>query len=364
MKKRRIPIVAAAVVLLLLAGAVILVWRPWTARAARVSLNLLHPFITEAETKVLDEVLGEFSSLYPRITVRAQAFEPARLRGGDLLKGPAADVLTATGPAPAGAQIWAAPPVPWSGSLWVLAARRDLLERAEDLAAPVKALREGSLTPSGFEELLRGFKDRGLTPLTLGNSHRWPFLLWLQHWSAATVGPEAVDSLPSGVMERDRAWMEKLRPAHETLSAWKARGWFDEAAWKEGWAAGLEPLADGRAVFALLSAPLLSALPAPARQELEFLPFPGSRGAPAGGWSIGSVYALGVSGSSVHPQEAALLVRYLTSPGVTRVLSRRLGRPFFAWDPATGLLPRVVPDWYGAVNTSQMRALEEAFGAP
>ena len=133
---------------------------------------------------------------------------------------------------------------------------------------------------------------------------------------------------------------------------------------RRGGPSGLAPLAAGRAAFALLAAPLLSALPGEARQELEFLPFPGSRGSSAEPWTIGSVYTLGVGRASLHQEEAALLVRYLTSPGVTRVLSRRLGRPFFSWDPQTGLSPRVISDWYGAANTPPLRTLEKELGSP
>jgi hypothetical protein len=239
-----------------------------------------------------------------------------------------------------------------------------VLDGLKNLAGPVAALRQGRLAPAEFEELLAGVKAAGAVPLTLGNSHRWPFLIWLQHWAAATVGPDAVSSLPSGTAAADAAYLERLRPAYAALARWKADGWFDLAAWREGWARGLRPMADGRAAFALLAAPLLTALPEDARRGLEFLPFPGSRGASGQPWSIGSVYVLGVTRGTRRPTESALLVRYLTSPGVTQVLSRRLGKPFFSWDPGTGQPPRVIPDWYGAVNTPQLEVLENAFGAP
>jgi ABC-type glycerol-3-phosphate transport system substrate-binding protein len=361
---RRTALLLAAAAVLVLAGGGALAWRVAAGARAGVTVSFLHPFTAPAEERVLAEVLSEFSSLNPRMAVRAVARDPALLRGPGLAgaAGQGFDAATGTGPVPEGA--WASPPSPWTGTLWVLAARRDVLDGLAGLEGPIEELRQGRLSPAGFEGLLAAVKARKLSPLTLGNSHRWPFLIWLQHWAAATLGPEAVTALPTGTAGADAAYLERLRPAYATLARWKADGWFDAAAWPEGWARGLRPLAEGRALFALVAAPLLTALPEDARKGLEFFPFPGSRGGDAAPWTIGSVYVLGVAKGARRAGESALLVRFLTSPGVTRTLSRRLGRPFFAWDAGTGQSPRVIPDWYGAQGTAQLRVLEQAFGAP
>jgi hypothetical protein len=362
--RKTIVIVVVAAACLCIAGALIL-WRVLAAKPVPATLILVHPLTRDDDALALRQVLAEFSSLYPHITVRESAKDPSLLRGAGLLDGAGekADVVVATGPVPVGASVWESAPFQWTGTLWVLAARADVLAKQSDLADTIKALKDGTLSPDGFEKLLGDLKSRNLVPLTLGNSHRWPFLIWLQHWAAATAGPDAVTTLPSGRAEQDKAFLARLTPAFRALAGWKAKGWFSSGVWSQGWAQGLKPLADGSAVFALVSTPFLTAIPAEVRLKLEFFPFPGSRGG-AAPWTIGSVFVIGVSASSARKSEAALLVRYLTSPGVTKILSRGMARPFFSWSADTAKPPKVIPDWYGAANTPELKVLEDAFGAP
>jgi ABC-type glycerol-3-phosphate transport system substrate-binding protein len=362
--RKTIVIVAVAAACLCIAGAAVL-WRVMAQKPEQATLILVHPLAQDGDVRALREVLAEFSSLYPHITVRESAKDPSLLRGAGLLDGAGekADVVVATGPVPVGASVWASAPFQWTGTLWVLAARADVLAKQPDLAGAIKTLKDGTLSPDGFENLLGLLKSRNLVPLTLGNSHRWPFLIWLQHWAAATAGPNAVTTLPSGHAEQDKAFLARLAPAFHTLAGWKAKGWFSPGAWSQGWAQGLKPLADGSAVFALVSTPFLTAIPAETRQKLEFFPFPGQRGG-AMPWTIGSVFVIGASASSGKKTEAALLVRYLTSPGVTRILSRGMARPFFSWSADAANPPQVIPDWYGAANTPELKVLEDAYGTP
>jgi ABC-type glycerol-3-phosphate transport system substrate-binding protein len=366
MNRRRIvmiAVIAGAAAALSIGG--ILLWRA-LRKPVPVTLTFVHPLNDEAEARVMRDVLADFHSLYPHITVLEKVKEPASLRGAGLTNGAGenADVMVATGPALEGAGVWAGQPRQWTGTLWVLAARRDVLSRMGDLSDKFQALREGRMSATGFEELLGQLKSRGTTPLTLGNSHHWPFLIWLQHWAAATVGFQAVRTMPSGKPEQDKAFLDRLRPAFTALSRWKAQGWFSSEAWEEGWARGLAPLADGSAVFALVSPLFISAFPAETRLQLDYFPFPGSRNNPHGEWNIGSVYLLGTTRVSTRKKDAAILERYLTSPGVTAVLSSRLGRPFFSWSFTATRAPEVLPDWYTAANTPEFRILENAFGSP
>jgi ABC-type glycerol-3-phosphate transport system substrate-binding protein len=366
MKKRSIVLIAAiAGALAVLSVAGILLLR--TARKpAPVMLTFVHPLKDEAEAKAMRDVLAEFHSLYGYITVQEKAEDPSAVRGAGLANGAGenADVIVATGPAVEGDDVWNGRPLQWTGTLWVLAARRDVLVRMGELSDKFKALREGRMSATGFEELLGQLKSRNVIPLTLGNSHHWPFLIWLQHWAAATAGFQTVQSLPSGRPEQDKAFLDRLRPAFTELSRWKAQGWFAPKVWEEGWARGLTPLADGSAVFALISPLFLSAFPEETRRQLEYFPFPGSRNGSEGSWNIGSVYVIGAARTSPKQAEASILIRYLTSPGVTAVLSSRLGRPFFSWSFDTTRAPEVVSDWYTGANTPEFKVLEDAFGSP
>jgi len=246
---------------------------------------------------------------------------------------------------------WVFPLTPWSGNLWVLAANRPLLnELAQDQGKAVAALRAGTLDPAGFVGLLKAAKARGVSPITLGNSHLWPFLLWLQTWTAATLGPEAAVKLPG-----PEGGYSGLKAPMDELRRWRSLGWFDQEAWPLGWAQGLQPLQKGRAVFALISEPQLTALSVETRSRLEFLPFPRRPG--DGPWSLGNAEFLAVSSTARVPAQAAGLIRFLTSPGTMGRLAGVTGRPFFAWNAADGKAPVVLADWTSQANEPGFRAL-------
>jgi len=364
--RRRLALALGILVLLAAAGLAAALLLP---RKSVVVITLAQPFASQGEDAVLSSVLAEFQALYPGIRVVDSPSEPDALAGTRLASARLrADLVTEIGPG-APREFWLAPPTSWTGSTWVLAARRSAIAKLPGEAAAIASLREGSLNPADFAALLGRVRASGLSPLTLGNSHGWPFLLWLQHWAAATLGPEAATGLPRPDAPDDDPWLTRLAPAYAELASWKAKGWFDMSVWKEAWARGLVPLREGKALFALISPPLFSALDGATRAELEFFPFPGSRAAAGGAsgtpaWTIGTVWSLGVAASSAHPREASTLLAYLTSPGVTAILSKRLGRPFFAWKTKPGDAPRVLPDWYGAANTPELERLTKLYGRP
>lgn len=328
-----------------------------------VSLVLSYT-LSPADDTALRQALARFSSLYPHIQVSALNADPLDPGVADLLAAPAhLFPALAAGSERSDRLI----PLPWSGPVWTLAARKEALERASKaLPAEVIALRSGGLDPDGFRRLLRWFAAAGTPPITLGNSHRWPYLLWLQHWAAATGGPALVSALPApaqtsagadpGTAPADP--YAALRPAMAELGLWRSEGLFNQKVWGEGWARGLLPLARGEAVFALVSAEYLEPIPANRRAELEFLPFPRRPG--DGPWSIGSATFLGILPRCTAPEEAATLLRFLTSPGVTEDLTRATGKPFFAWDAKSGAYPQVLPAWLEAAATPAFDALARA----
>lgn len=297
------------------------------------------------DASALDRVLQRFRNLYPHIQVEVRAAAAGAAP---------ADVLVRSGLAVT-TEAFAAPPQVWTGTLWLLAARKDRLDEVYAKAPEtVDALRAGQATPEAFTRLLDTLAESGKAPLTLGNSHRWPLLLWLQHWLAATQGPDSSQNLPALPLSPEQA------SAWQTLTDWRKRGLFEASTWSEGWARGLRPLLEGEAVFALVSADYMGPLSQAPEGLLEFLPFP--RRSPDEAWSIGSAAFIGAHESSAAPQAAALLVRFLTSPGVTAELTRLTGRPYFGWAPQTGTPPRVLPAWPDAAGTAPYEALLRFLG--
>jgi hypothetical protein len=367
MRKRRFPIPVWIIAAILVAAAIVSIGlskaRSQREAARPIALTFALDRDDPAVTAALQTVLGDFSSLYPRIQVklgkipdRATAAEVAEAR---------ADVIARTGPEAQGDSCFQEPSIPWTGSLWVLAARKDYLDAAASRQKEaVEALRGGKASGAQFELLLDDAAKHGLSPITLGNDYRWPFILWLQHWVAATRGPGSAAILPappgqaasSGGAQDPYA---DIRPAFADLMRWKDKGWFDRRAWDQGWAQGYAPLDKGQAAFALISADRLSAITPEGRVSLEYLGFP--HRPQDGSWSIGAACYLGVAKGSREPEASRLLVKFLSSPGVTSRLAELTARPFFSWEARTGASPTVLADWSNAALSPAYAALDSAF---
>lgn len=352
MSRKRLFIVIGTVILVLVISSGIIVSRIGTdSDPEPVTLDLAVGWSDANELNALDSVLRDFNILYPHIGVVTRHTDDPKVAGDGWYAG--ADVIIRSGPTTAGSGLFAEPPVAWTGTLWVLAARKEILDSiSTELPAEVDALRAGSAAPEIFTNILSRVKAGGFTPITLGNSHRWPFILWLQHWTAATAGPQAVSELPSPPYPA-------LSAAFSDLMRWKRDGWFAESVWNEGWAGGYGPIDTGTAAFALVSARYLSAISQKTRGSLEYLPFPGGSGDDP--WSIGQSTYIGIGSDSKDVKAAALLVHYLTSPGITGRLSALSGKPFFAWDERTGRYPTVLAGWEEAALTPAYERIKKEF---
>lgn len=335
-KKGKVVLVLAAFVVLAGGGAAIalVLAGPGTVVPLTFGLGADDPTLAAA---LLPE-MAEFNSLNRGIRASASPGSPA-----------AADLLLVPAP-PIDAGEARVGPIAWSGMLWTLAARRDILDALESKEpAAVAALRAGEAGLPEMRAVLEAAKAAGFSPITLGNSHGWPLMLWLQTLAVAGTGKDV--PLPAATA----APYASLVPAIEELASWRKKGWFDVGAFGKGWAEGLRPLDEGKALFAIISQPQLGALSAKGRASLEYLPLPRASGAPA--WTMGSAIYLYIPASAHRPAEAEILLRYLTSPGVTARLSAKASRLFFSWQGTSGAAPSIVDSWYDASNGADFRAL-------
>ena len=350
MKKKSIGYLVLIIAVLISATAAgFLLTRP----PSPVSLVMVHTWNQPGDLNALSQVLSRFHSLYPHITVIPKTTEQGQTSDGD--------VVALTNLASVDTAAFSGNPVPWTGAVWLLAGRKDILDAAaKDLEMEVRSLREGKSTPETFEKLLSWIADQGWSPITLGNSHRWPFLLWLEHWSAAVSGTQTVNPFPlPGIDLTGKDSYALLKPAYNQLMEWKTRGWFAPGMWKEGWARGLTPLDQGKAAFALVSQEYLSPIQPENLSKLEFLPFPRSEGSLP--WSVGSATFLMVKNSPMNLKEAELLVHFLTSPGITQELTKLTGKPFFSWKTDDKEIPLVIPSWADAAMTKEYENLSKEF---
>ncbi|TVQ27538.1 MAG: hypothetical protein EA383_02375 [Spirochaetaceae bacterium] len=242
------------------------------------------------------------------------------------------------------------PPTAWSGQLWALGVHSSALGLLEqDQPQLAQGLLQGTLDIDAFETVLHVLHGHGIAPITLGNSHGWPYLLWVQFVTAAVHGSSSVQTFPHA-----ESMPETIEASRQRLSSWREREWFHLGAWPRGWAAGLTPLMDGSAAFSIMNETMLTALPPQNRRNMIFVPFPGS--ATNDPWTVGSVHYLGVLTEASNRRTARALITYLRTADVTTRLSETTGRPFFSWD--TGETPPQILDaWIDRANTPELNAL-------
>lgn len=240
-------------------------------------------------------------------------------------------------------------PIAWSGRLWMLGIHTDALQILGSESPQLSSkLQQGDINLAEFETAMQILFSKDITPITLGNSHGWPYVLWLQFVTASMHGGFAAQTFPFV-----ESLPESVIAAKDKLTSWRELGYFNQDVWTRGWAAGLAPLTDGSAALTILNETMLTALPPQHRAEIVFVPFPNESSIP---WTIGSAHYLGVLRSSRNKRQAQSLVTHLTSPEITARLSRITGRPFFAWQ-AQDTSTNVLDAWIDRANTPELNAL-------
>lgn len=351
----------AVAVGLAFAAALALAWRS-RAAAERTPLSVAIRLDQGAVDAALRRELGEFSSLYPKIELRPVVAEDSvALAGADLI------IMEASRLDPGSGAVLGAATL-WYGSSWSLAVNAAWLAGAEARRpAAAAALRAGAASAAEFELLLRDAKDAGLDPIAIGNSHGWPWLMWLQHWAAAIGGPEAASEGADGAA---------LQAAYGALLRWAEAGYFARSTMSLSWVEGLSPLAAGRAAMALLGPGDITAFPTAARTGLALLPFP--RGDADAAWSIGSGGMIGLGPAQADAGGAPLskarsaaakrLLGFLRSPGVTTRMAAATGLRFYAAEdrPTAGSAQAgaFIPAWLGLAGTPAWDRLLRRFPPP
>lgn len=363
LKARRVRIALAAISLAL-AAALALALR---ARASTEKTPLLIAIRVDqgAVMLALRRELGEFSSLHPRIELEIiEAADSDALDRADLIVMEASRLDPVSGAFAGAATLW-------YGSSWSLAVNGAWLAGAEARhPTAAAALRAGTANAADFELLLRDAKGAGLDPIAIGNSHGWPWLMWLQHWAAAIGGPEAAARGADDVA---------VHAAYEELRRWADGGYFARSTMALSWVEGLSPLAAGRAAMALLGPGNITAFSPAARAGLAILPFP--RGDAEAAWSIGSGGMLGLglgldqaqTGgwppiSKARSAAAKRLLGFLGSHGVTARMAAATGLQFYAVEdkPAARNAPAgsFIPAWLGLAGTPDWDRLMRRFPPP
>lgn len=297
------------------------------------------PFHDEIQKERIYRVLERFHQLYPEWEVKLSTLpyrdlEAAFLSGEmEKLK---ADFLVISNPSQFSRESFKNPPLGWTGSLWGLYYNREVLkelgidpEKGTDSLS--KSLKAGTLPWQEFKVLLSSLKEKGKTPVALGASQGWPALAWFQHITALMVSPEISKNLLSGAVPVD---LPELQEVREEFAFLMREGLFPKESFALTWSGSVRMVAEGRAAFCLMNDQFLDTLRPGEDLKIGFLPFPESNPADGSSWAVGTLLYLVQPIFSEDRPITRELFNFLTSPGITELLSAQLGIPFFS--PAPG----------------------------
>lgn len=293
--------------------------------------------LSEKETAALDKQLKHYGNINRHVTIISE-------RSDDPLeKQP--QIFTWRGPFIPPEGMAFASPVHWIGEKWYLAVNKDLVGESisADFTEPMDL--------EDFSGLLEYLSDTGITPISVGNSHRWPLIMWEQHLESALSGKGE-----SGQPNLNEEFSDAREDSWDLLRLWKEKGYFLEETWREGWAAGIRSVSDDKAAMALISDRMVSSVPPGKREKLLLLRFPGSSG--GNRWSIGTGQSLIVRKGIDGEKESLALLEYLTSDAVADILTEESGSTFHSAEDSSDI--RFIASWDSLANTQAMRDYGEA----
>ena len=347
-KQVRRTIIAAAAMLLISLILLVRFAGPFagggrTADLEEGSVSLATLFTDEELHARLQRELTVFTERFPGVEIDHRAVPHRDLSSALHAGEPTADLVTIVNPAAFEADRFHAPPVPWSGQLWMLYFNRPVLERALGEIPP---------QPQNINELVALFERvhaAGLTPLALGASHGWPLTALIQHLSGALAadGGDTAWNIAAGRAAIDGP---EIRRTIELLRQWRERGWISADAPQQPWTAGVRQVLAGEAAFTLLNQQFFTPVPPDRRGEIGFYAFPTP-------WAVGSVIYLARPSDSEDRHVVREMQRFLTSAGTVDRLSRNLARPFFGGVQDAALPDRLIPSITADPNTPYHRRL-------
>lgn len=315
MKKKSLrKFILLVVAALLVSGGTFL----WINYHRQIHLKIVHSLPVEMSVSV-EKQIDEFMLAEPRISVNMEQFSSETSLSEEF------DLLLYKGKLPEGLPSNDLTGIIWAGHLWRLAVNTNVL--------PMEEMPELN-TLDDLESFCRDLLEKGITPLSVGNSHFWPLGIWAQHIES-TLGNS------QGLSAHSQSW--------QILKNWYQQGFFLDKTWNKGWSYGIDGVNREDAAMVLLSGNMLSSIPAELRGNYLFLPFP--QGKQKNSWRIGAGYTLYYHND--HSRAAEALLSYLLSPQVTTDLTRQTHILFL---PAKNRENQVfIPSWETEANNREMR---------
>ena len=336
MKKKKYSLIIAALVLIILSAISIIVIK--STKKEIINISFAYSFEGEKATS-LSRQLRHYQSINPGITITEYQREPQKLKS-EILEGTLIpDIFINFGPVSQDLPLKVSKTILWTGDLWTLIVNPDFLD-TEDL----NTLKSHS-DIENFSRILKDIYDSGIIPISVGNSHLWPLTIWEQHVEVALS--EQFTNPTEPAMDN---FSEIRYYAWDLMASWYKKGYFLKDVWDEGWARGLIAIVEGKAAMALMSGKMITSIPAEERDNFLYLPFPHKEN---NNWIIGSGYSIVMNDDSRHNEEVEKLIAYLTSEGVTQILTKELKIHFFSTKQTTA--NTFLPSWESLANSEEMR---------
>ena len=319
---------------------------PTPEEKARVTLTLWHIFNYEGPREVVADAVARFEAAHPNVEVKVQPIANDAYKDKldiEMESGTPPDVFFTWGGGKLASKVRAGLVVDLTDAMGRDGWRERFLSGPLGLcsvdgrvhAAPVDLacvplwynaalFKEHQLAPpETYADLLalcRRLRDKGITPLALGNRDQWPGAFYFIYLASRTGGSQlffdALERKPGAAFNAP-AFIEAGRRVQELVAA-------------QAFSAGFNGIEDGRARAQFLNGEAAmylmgTWLVARVKQDkadflpdLKCVPFPrvaGGQGDPA--TVVGGVNcAFAVSAACAHPDEAVELLRFLTAPQV------------------------------------------------
>ena len=205
---------------------------------------------------------------------------------------------------------------------------------------------------AGFESAIAAAKEKGQTPLLLGNIEKWPAGHVFGPLQGATVEAGQIEKLGFG--NAGASWTTpENEAAAQKLADWGARGYFNQGVNGTEYDAAWQKLAKGEGVFLMGGSWMAADLADAMGQDVGFFAPPAAAGQGAH-TTGGTGLPFTVTAKTGNPDLAAAYIDFITNDDAMKVLAETGNLPVIdtqKYAPASGVLRDVYTE-FGTVTTT------------
>jgi raffinose/stachyose/melibiose transport system substrate-binding protein len=172
-----------------------------------------------------------------------------------------------------------------------------------------------------FESALATLKDKGETPLMLGNLEKWPAIHVFGTVQGRTASADTIKQLAFG--RKGASWKtpENLAAA-QTLVDWVGKGYFNDGLNGQDYDPAWQSFTKGNGVFLIAGTWLQADLGKAMGGDVGFMLPPGAAAGDKPVATGGTGLPFAITSKSKHPEAAAAYINFITSQDAMAVLAR------------------------------------------